>query len=176
MVAVTNKMMKSSIPGAATIFRENPDLAAQFKVATMNSIENQMGNGFGNFMNGISGSKGPPAPINTQEDNPELYMSRGGNNIVPENNTMSKSVYLPRQQPMPSNQNQSQSQNVMRPEMTGPKDISDLLSGLKTKTLTIPSQEKKRSPTTSIISSDDKQKRGRKKQSGSRNNTISLDL
>jgi hypothetical protein len=175
MVAITNKLMKSSIPGAETIFRENPDLAAQFKDAAMKSMGNQMGNGFGNFMNSMSGTQSFPPPLNTQEEDPEKYMNRGGNNFVQENETMSKSAYLPRQQPMPSNQTLTQTQNRMRPDMNGPKDISDLLSGLKTKTITIPEKKTKISPTSTVMS-DDKPKKSKRKPSGSRNNTISLDL
>uniref|UniRef100_A0A6C0H5W8 Uncharacterized protein n=1 Tax=viral metagenome TaxID=1070528 RepID=A0A6C0H5W8_9ZZZZ len=173
MIAFTNKMMATSIPGASEIFRDNPDLAAQFKEAAIKTMSNQ--SSMGKFMNSISGRNGPPEPINTQIEDVEMYNTRGGNNIQrqQQQESMAKSVYLPRQQPIPSNQ-----QNVMRAEMNGPKDISNILSGLKTKTISIdaqvPTTRQQVSPNGSLVS-ENKQKKSKRRINNSRN-TMSLDL
>jgi hypothetical protein len=167
MLAFSNKMMKNVVPGAEEIFRNNPDLAAGFKDALSREM-NKNSSGFGNLMGSISGRQGPPAPINTKEYSDRDYIDRGGNNNTRPDISMAQSVYLPRQQPQSS-------KDLMRPEMNGPKDISNILSGLKTKTLQNPQQPKAISPTPSVIESDAKPKRSKRRTTGSRN-TMSLDL
>jgi hypothetical protein len=81
----------------------------------------------------------------------------------------------------------SKRQNVPRPEMKGPSDISDILSGLKTKTINIqqpntpPSMNPNDSSTISINDLKELQsegnmpkRSGRRKKSAS--NTVSLDI
>ena len=84
----------------------------------------------------------------------------------------------------PDNQD-SRRQNTSRPEMKGPSDISDILSGLKTKTINIqePAQQAATNDSSTISISDLKEmqsegnmpkRSGRRKKSAS--NTISLDI
>ena len=70
-----------------------------------------------------------------------------------------------------------------RQEMKGPRDINDLLSGLKSKSVAIPEyrEREERDPSTVSISelkelNNQKQPKSNRKQSNSQKNTISLDL
>jgi len=139
MVHMTNTMFKSAMPGMDDILRQNPDLMRQFQSAAVNSMS-QTSPGFSGFMNNMmsqESSQGPPPPpLATQ--NRDAPTSRPGNN---NSNRMSsaKSFY-----------NENDGINIRenfggtsdiprsnRPEMRGPSDISDILNGLKTKTINI---------------------------------------
>ena len=166
MLHMTNTMFKSAMPGMDDIMRQNPELMQQFTQAAVSSMSNATrgaggggGSGFGNFMNDIAGlsssrnvggatpfshqpqynpaqqmnmpmptmpQRPPPPPIQTKGENapppprrpgdltntrPDILMGRGN---------MSQTI-----------------QQSLRPEMKGPSDISSLLSGLKTKTVTV---------------------------------------
>ena len=68
-----------------------------------------------------------------------------------------------------------------RTEMKGPRDINDLLSGLKSKPVLIPDFREERDPSTVSISelkemSNQKQPKSNRKQSNTPKNTISLDI
>ena len=151
MVHMTNTMFKSAMPGMDDILRQNPDLMRQFQSAAANSMS-QTSPGFSGFMNGLmnpeamNGGGGPPPPMATQGPNAvPPSVSRGGNN----------SAYMSRPDlSMGSGRgnfndginirenfggiNESEkTSRPSRPEMKGPSDISDILSGLKTKTINI---------------------------------------
>ena len=166
MLHMTNTMFKSAMPGMDDIMRQNPELMQQFTQAAVSSMSNATrgsgggggGSVFGNFMNDIAGmsssrnagatpfshqpqynpaqqmnmpmptmpQRPPPPPIQTKGENapppprrpgdltntrPDILMGRGN---------MSQTI-----------------QQSLRPEMKGPSDISSLLSGLKTKTVTV---------------------------------------
>ena len=161
MVHLTNTMFKSSLPGMDDIFKQNPDLMRQFQNATVNSMA-QTNPGFSNFMNGIvnngsgvSNERGPPPPMNTQGPNsvpppfgragnnyanrPDITMARGNfaadtmvnDGINIRENFASNSINM--NQDYPSEKSKRQT----RPEMKGPSDLSDILSGLKTKKINI---------------------------------------
>lgn len=153
MLHMTNSMFKSAMPGMDDIMRQNPELMAQFNKAAMNSMA-QQNPGFGGFMGNIMGGGGgntmppqgapagprqpdmtakhrpeiiPPGPSNR----PDIGMSRGvpnfGDAVNMEDNFGSMAPQTPRQPPRQST----------LPDMKGPSDISDLLSGLKTKRINI---------------------------------------
>jgi hypothetical protein len=155
---MTNTMFKSAMPGMDDILRQNPDLMRQFQSAAVNSMAGS-NPGFSGFMSGVMNpepqvpqGRGPPAPLNTQgpnSGNPPL--NRAGNNnatrqdlnsargnfnedgiSIKENYNINS--YEP---PRPSQKTQR------RPDMKGPSEISEILSGLKTKTINI--SEKKQS-------------------------------
>jgi hypothetical protein len=146
MVHMTNTMFKSAMPGMDDILRQNPDLMRSFQTAAVNSMS-QTNPGFSGFMNGLmepnSSNKGPPPPMNTQGPNAIPPPSnRAGNNNIYANRpdiTMAKSNFVDdginiRE----SNYNINlAAERSKRPEMKGPNDISDILSGLKTKTINI---------------------------------------
>jgi hypothetical protein len=198
-------MFKSAMPGMDDILRQNPDLMRSFQTAAVNSMS-QTNPGFSGFMNGLmepnSNNKGPPPPMNTQGPNAIPPPSnRGGNNNIYANRpdiTMAKSNFVDdginiRE----SNYNINlAAERSKRPEMKGPNDISDILSGLKTKTINIQEsnnqtnnqrQEQKTgintndSSTISInelkeLQSDNNVPKRSKRRPKSDKNTISLDL
>lgn len=68
MYHLTNTMFKSSLPSAADVMKQNPDLMKQFMNATAQSVGQQQGNsGLGNLMGSLFGggrgaSQPPPPP------------------------------------------------------------------------------------------------------------------
>jgi hypothetical protein len=149
MVHMTNTMFKSSMPGMDDILRQNPDLMRQFQSAAVNSM-GQSNPGFSGFMNGIvnpepsfNSGRGPPPPMATQGPNiVPPSVSRGGNNYFGSNNlpeygnkNMNDGIDI--SETYGSTNEGERSRRQTRPEMKGPSDISDILSGLKTKTINI---------------------------------------
>ena len=206
MVHMTNTMFKSAMPGMDDILRQNPDLMRSFQNAAVNSMS-QNSPGFSGFMTNlmnpepqISRGMGPPPPMQTQGPNAlPTPLSRPGNNNYanrPDLN-FSRSNYsevndgisIRENFERPEVQDRS-SKRPIRPEMKGPSDISDILSGLKTKTINIqdsnsqqinqPSQPMNDNSTISISDLKELQgngnmpKRSRRKKSA--NNTVSLDI
>ena len=190
MVHMTNTMFKSALPNMDDIFRQNPDLMKSFQNATVNSM-NQSNPGFSGFMSGLMNpERGPPPTVSTKGPNAvPLPMNRGGNNIyanrpdisMARNNFVDDGINIQENQFIQS----EIAQKSQRPEMKGPSDISDILSGLKTKTINI--QENKQNFKTndsSTISINDlkelqgdnniPKKSNRKPRSDK--NTISLDI
>ena len=152
-------------------------------------------------------SHGPPAPMATQENGPNIY-SRPGNNSYGSMNmgqmnmgqmNMSQSNFNTARPNANANANANDGINirentpakssVKRAEMNGPSDISELLSGLKTKTINIQQQQQQQRPSpdsnnnSTISISDMKEMQGdgnnikrsqRRKKSDK--NTLSLDI
>ena len=205
MVHMTNTMFKSAMPGMDDILRQNPDLMRSFQNAAVNSMSNSSP-GFSGFMTNlmnpepqVPGGMGPPPPMATQGPNsvpppigrpgnnnyagrPDLNFSRS--NFVDDGISLRENFERPDFQERTSNRRQAP-----RPEMKGPSDISDILSGLKTKTINIqePPQQspinlnQNDSSTISISDLKDLQsegnmpkRSGRRKKSSS--NTVSLDI
>jgi hypothetical protein len=159
MVHMTNTMFKSAMPGMDDILRQNPDLMRQFQNAAVNSMAQTSPN-FSGFMSGImnpemgmGGGNGPPPPLATQGPNavpppmgrpgnnnfasrPDLNLGRS--NFVDDGINMRES-FQRGGGAIPSGPTdfQEKSRRPTRPEMKGPSDISDILSGLKTKTINI---------------------------------------
>jgi len=145
MVHMTNTMFKSSLPGMDDIMRQNPELMQQFTSAAVNSMQNTNPgfSGFmGNFMPGASSNAPPPPAQQTQQarsqsertaaptNRPDLMRSRNNDGI----NIQEQFGPVGQKEPAQS----SNAARSMRPEMKGPSDISDLLSGLKTMTVNVP--------------------------------------
>jgi hypothetical protein len=145
MVHMTNTMFKSAMPGMDDILRQNPDLMRQFQTAAVNSMS-QQSPGFSGFMNNMmnpepaAGFSGPPPPPMATQ-NREAPSSRPGNNT-------SSSSRFSNARPIFGNENDginirenfggtSDVPRSSRVEMKGPSDISDILNGLKTKTINI---------------------------------------
>ncbi len=188
MVHMTNTMFKSAMPGMDDIMRQNPELMQQFTQAAVNSMSDS-NPGFGGFMNGVMGNDDtqpnvapgpPPAPMPTQtlrsnrsetpNNRPDMSAARDNDGINISENFGSVGAEPP-----------TRSTSAQRPEMKGPSDISDLLSGLKTKTIDIgASNDKKDSSTISIQDlkeiSDAKQPSRSKRRQKSDKNVVSLEL
>jgi hypothetical protein len=140
MVHMTNTMFKSSLPGMDDIMRQNPDLMQQFTSAAVNSMQNTNPgfSGFmGNFMPGASNDRPPPPAVQTQvnrgqsertappANRPDLMRARNNDGI----NIQEQFGRVDEKEPL---------QRSTRPEMKGPTDINELLSGLKTMSVNLP--------------------------------------
>jgi len=156
MVHMTNTMFKSAMPGMDDILRQNPDLMRQFQNAAVNSMAGS-NPGFSGFMNNIMNQngepqvptgRGPPPPMATQGSFPPP--NRGGNNMGQMNvgrpdismargNNFNDGISIKEsnfgipgfESPQPAQK------SSRRPDMKGPSDITEILSGLKTKTIDI---------------------------------------
>lgn len=202
MVHMTNTMFKSAMPGMDDILRQNPDLMRSFQTAAVNSMAGS-NPGFSGFMSNVMNpepqnpsGRGPPPPMATQGPNsaPPPQGRPGNNNYSRPDLNFSKSnftddgINLRENFDRPDVQDRTTRRQQPRPEMKGPSDITDILSGLKTKTINI--QETSQSPvnqkqndssTISISDLKDLQsegnmpkRSGRRKKSAS--NTVSLDI
>jgi len=166
MVHMSNTMFKSAMPGMDDILRQNPDLMRQFQSAAVNSMAGS-NPGFAGFMGGLMGGepqvpqgRGPPPPMPTQGLNGvQPPPNRAGNNIGGMNMgradvSMARGSFTPsnslnddgisiKEKNNQWNLNglqappQPAQKSARRPDMRGPSDISDILSGLKTKTIDI---------------------------------------
>jgi len=197
MLHMTNTMFKSSMPGMDDIMRQNPELMQQFTQAAVNSMS-QENPGFGGFMSGVMGggmgggmggmppmqppASGPPGPTpemrrrppqmprNMSRGRPDVGMARGVAQFDDAINMEEKYESV----------NTKKSARKTRPEMRGPDDINDILSGLKTKRVNIQKPDNK-----STISVEDLKNlqstnldvpRKSKRKPRSERNTISLNL
>lgn len=197
MVHMTNTMFKSSMPGMDDILRQNPDLMRSFQNAAVNSMA-QTNPGFSGFMTNLMNPEvpkgmGPPPPLATQGPNavPPPANRPGNNNYARPDLNFSKSnfedgISLRENMERPDLQDRtSRRQAAPRPEMKGPSDITDILSGLKTKTINIqqPATPTNQNDSSTISYNDLKdlqsegnmpKRSGRRKKSAS--NTVSLDI
>jgi len=199
MVHMTNTMFKSAMPGMDDILRQNPDLMRSFQNAAVNSMA-QSSPGLSGFMSNVmnpeplpSQGRGPPAPLATQGPNsvPPPMSRPGNNNYARPDLNMSRSSFVDDGISLRENFERTgkrpAASSSSRPEMKGPSDISDILSGLKTKTINIQEPMMQSQPvnndSSTISISDLKElqsdgnmpkKSGRRKKSAS--NTVSLDI
>jgi len=199
VVNFTNKALSSATPAFNDVIKQSPELMKMFTNATVSSMS-QASPGF-NFANnmmkdatGPSMNMGPPpAPVETKSM--PFSGQRPGNNSMnfmnpPQNRP---DVSMGRGASASGIDISQQYENVnrpSRPEMKGPQtDIDSILSGLKTRTVDIhpPVQEPSNDYSgvddsmISISSLKDMQdanmpKRTKRRNNGSRGNTISLDI
>jgi hypothetical protein len=201
MVHMTNTMFKSAMPGMDDILRQNPDLMRSFQNAAVNSMA-QTSPGFSGFMTNMmnpttSGEAprgmGPPPPLATQGPNavPPPVGRPGNNNFARPDLNLSRSnfedgINLRENNERPDVQDRTTRRQQSRPEMKGPSDITDILSGLKTKTINIqqPTTPTNQNDNSTISINDLKdlqsdanmpKRSGRRKKSAS-NNIVSLDI
>jgi hypothetical protein len=192
MVHMTNTMFKSAIPGMDDIMRQNPELMQQFTQAAVNQM-GETNPGFGGFMNNVVqpsmsntnptfNNQPPPPSVNTQGPNrvapprrnrPDIKFSReqddkDGINIYETNAPVSNEPSMKRS----SGRGMMKSSINNRPEMKGPTNVSDLLSGLKKSSL----KKEENSSTVSIEDLKELQNTNMPVKSKKRNNTISLDI
>jgi hypothetical protein len=190
MVHMSNTLFKSAMPGMDDIFRQNPDLMRSFQSAAVNSM-GQSAPGLSGFMNNMmDSSNGPPPPMATQGPNsvpPPIH--RPGNN-----NSMSNiddGINLRENHESVNLQDNFRSARTSRPEMKGPSDINDILSGLKTKNINIQEASPPSTPKLNIqqtdnstisisdlksLQSEANPPRKSKRRQKSASNTISLDI
>ncbi len=184
MVHMTNTMFKSQLPGMDDIMKQNPELMQQFSQAAVNSMGDS-NPGFGNFMNNfMPGNKSPP-PTNMGNPPPPMETQvpksqRFAPSNRPDLNSNSNGIKIEEKFSPFSNEERIRTPAPQRPEMKGPSDISQLLSGLKTKQVSLPVKPEEKDPSTVSISelkelSSQKVPKTNRKQSSSKN-TVSLDL
>jgi hypothetical protein len=199
MVHMTNTMFKSAMPGMDDILRQNPDLMRSFQNAAVSTMSNT-NPGFSGFMSNmmnpeppVSNGRGPPPALATQGPNSAPPpVGRGGNNpyasrpdlSMGRNNFSDDGINI--RENFGSTNDQEKTKRQPRPEMKGPSDINDILSGLKTKTINIQEaapydNNTNDNSTISISDLKDLQsnsnlpKKSRRKQK-SASNTVSLDI
>lgn len=186
MVHMTNSMFKSAMPGMDDIMRQNPDLMQQFTQAAVNTM-GQSNPGLGGLMGSMMGAGAapnmprqqpefspmnngpPPAPIATQGPNSAPPPVRPG--YVPLSNR--PDINASREIPA--------AERSKRPEMKGPSDISNLLSGLKVKKTNVNIQNDNDEKGSTISISELKEMQNdnvpvRSKRRKSERNTVSLDI
>ena len=147
MVHMTNTMFKSAVPGMDDILRQNPELAKQFTQAAVNTMGVQ-NPGFGGFMNnfmpgaqggggGGGGQSQPPPNSNNGSGSRSFTNDRRPFEEKIEQNNVNKMEFKSGGGERPvtgaTRQEKSNKSSAPRPEMKGPSDINDLLSGLKIK-------------------------------------------
>jgi hypothetical protein len=204
MVHMTNTMFKSAMPGMDDILRQNPDLMRQFQTAAVNSMS-QQSPGFSGFMNNMMNPEpqvpvsGPPPPpmatqgLNAPSSRPgnNNSFNMGRNNFNP-NQGQNDGINIRENFSSPSDGDRSSRRapgpgQGPRAEMKGPSDITDILSGLKTKTINIQEAPQQSQPSfndsSTISISDLKElqtdgnmpKRSKRRQKSDKN-TVSLDI
>ena len=198
MVHMTNTMFKSSMPGMDDIMRQNPELMQQFTQAAVNSM-GDTNPGFGGFMNSVMGGNGdsrqmppmpppsmqpgpPPPPMQTQTTKSQRSRSAPQRPDINEARGNNDGISIEEQYGSAADSPPERSSKSTRPEMKGPSNISDLLSGLKTKNININGADsnKKEKSTISIQElkeiSDAKVPTRSKRRPKSEKNTVSLEL
>lgn len=204
VVNFTNKALSSATPAFNDVIKQSPELMKMFTNATVSSMS-QASPGF-NFANNmmkdsVSGPPmnmgPPPAPVETKAM-PNMGQRAGNNTMNFMQSPARPDIAMGRgaSNPMsnfsnPVNSSNMNQQSTQRPEMKGPQtDIDNILSGLKTRTIEIhPSEQVEQQNNNeygddsmiSIASLKDMQntnmpKRSRRRNNGSRGNTISLDI
>ena len=193
MLHMTNTMFKSSMPGMDDIMRQNPELMHQFQSAAMNSM-GQQNPGFSNFMGDVMGGQSqmneptmhvpprgsPPGPSDEMRRNPprmskvrpDVQASRRQNSQSNRQTSFNDAVNM--------RDNFERVKKSKRPEMKGPSELDDILSGLKTKKINL-----KQTDTNSVVSiseledmkdSLEKPKKSRRKKPKSERNSMSLNF
>jgi len=196
MVHMTNTMFKSSMPGMDDILRQNPDLMRQFQNAAVNSM-GQSNPGFSGFMSGIMNpepevpmGRGPPPAMQTQGPfAPPPSVNRGGNNSYGGRPSFSSNgvrmddgINIQENFARPDEAERSSRRPPSRPEMKGPSDISEILSGLKTKTINIQDPTSLNNDSTISVSdlkdlqNDGNMPKKSRRRQRSDKNSISLDI
>ena len=163
MLHMTNTMFKSSMPGMDDIMRQNPDLMREFSKAAVNTMGNN-NPGFGGFMNNIMGNNfggtrddmpnvdlgPPPAPVDTKlpersqreppnyQNRPDLSRaSQEGVNLNNKFGALKPERVIPPTATATTSGNNNADRNNVRPEMKGPSEVDNILSGLKTREVDI---------------------------------------
>lgn len=194
MVHMTNSMFGNSMPKMDDIMKQNPDLARQFQQAAVNSMS--AGNpGFSNFMNNVVQPTTAPHPINHGPPPPPIATQTSKQMSDRHFRPNLSSTAMFQDEGMSLGSHDLLPANTKRPDMRGPSsDVSELLSGLKTKTINIPtasatslprslplsqslplSHSLQQTSSNNSVTSDTAPKRS-KRRNRSDKNSVSLDL
>ena len=146
MVHMTNTMFKSAMPNMDDIMRQNPDLMQQFGQAAASTM-GKTNPGFSGFMGNMMSPNEPPksvhmgpppAAIQTKTQKMESmppprapsFQEPPGANMFSNSQNNNDGINVDQNYASVGQQERS----LRRPEMKGPSDISNILSGLKPKT------------------------------------------
>ena len=160
MLHMSNTMFKSAMPGMDDIMRQNPELMQQFTQAAVNSM-GESKPGFSNFMNDVMQEEPIPERVNPFQQRTPVNRPSSSVREAPER-SMRNDISEPRS------------------EMKGPSDISDILGGIKTKTVNIknPNEEGSTVSLSELKEMNDNLKMPKKSTSNRRKksdkNTVSL--
>ena len=187
MLHMTNTMFKS-MPGMDDIMRQNPDNATIPKCC--NEHNEPAKSGFSNFMGDVMGGGMPPMMQPPQMmQTPPMGSPPGPNEQMRRNPPrMPRNVRPDVQASRSPNFNDAVNvrdnfervKKSKRPEMKGPSELDDILSGLKTKKINLKQADER--STVSINELEDmkdsleKPKKSRRKKPKSERNTISLNF
>jgi hypothetical protein len=189
MVHMSNTLFKSALPGMDDIMRQNPDLAQQFQKAAIDSM-GQSNPGLSGFMNNVmNNTSQPQQPTNSYQQPLPPYQRQPAQQSQPRRMNgaglaKSNDINIAMTRPSFSEKDDKdinykqtapkpmQAQPMQRSEMKGPSDISDILSGLKTKTININQTSNPSFNETQTFEEPKKSKRRTK----SDKNTVSIDL
>ena len=184
MVHMTNTMFKSAMPGMDDIMRQNPELMQQFTQAAVSSM-GQRNPGLGGFMSGVMGQ--PPPPMGSPPG-PPPHMRRMPPRMNPGGPLNRPDIGMARGVPIFDDAENMESSagrvpprhaaGAKRADMQGPRDISDILSNIKTKRVNI----KQSADAKSTISVEDLQREKAdvphksKRKPRSERNTVNLQI
>ncbi len=195
MLHMTNSMFKSSLPNMDDILRQNPELMKQFSSAAANSMEDT-NPGFSGFMSGMMGNMSENVGFGRRAGNDmdmEMEMPpRASSTTMPQSprndnikiNRMSDSDGINIAESFGNAQQPEKSvRRPKREEMKGPGNISDLLSGLKTKKVNMGGNDDDNNSVVSITELTEREKSGSsgapkksRRRTTSEKNSISLDI
>ena len=180
MVHMTNTMFKSSLPGMDDIMKQNPELMQKFTEAAVNQM-NDTSPGFSGFMNNMMNNKNrPPSPMKAREvpfnnRRSDLDFGRGSDNDginITQSQAPAEEMLKSNINGLPGGFNAEK-----RNEMKGPtNDISNLLSGLKTKVNTETSSTISLDELKELKNSNIPTKTSMRSKSKSDKNTVSLNI
>ena len=187
------------MPGMDDIMRQNPDLMQQFTSAAVNSM-GQTNHGLGGFMSSMmgggrgGGGQTPSSPIQQEQQqyNPhEQFMPQTNRPppqpIATQGPTSAPPPVRPGYVPLSNRPDINASRNIppleqtKRPDMKGPSDISNILSGLKMKQTEVNIQQDRDDKGSTISISELKEMQNdnmpiKSKRRKSERNIVSLDI
>ena len=202
MVHMTNSMFKSAMPGMDDIMRQNPDLMQQFTSAAVNSM-GQTNPGLGGFMSSLNSGSQPPMAQMPQQQHQQQQQQQQQQHMPPSVNPQGRGglpppmatqgpasapppvrpgyVPLSNRPDMNASRGIPAAEKSRRPEMKGPSDISNLLSGLKIKKTEVNIQNDNDEKGSTISISELKEMQNdnipiKSKRRKSDRNTVSLDI
>lgn len=125
MAHMSNTMFKSAVPGMDDLLRDNPDLMRQFTAAAANTMS-ASNPGLAGFMGEFGPGMGdlPSAPQRTPKARPDLEIRTASQN--PRN----EGVRIDNQEASVATSSANRTPRV-RPEMNGPRDVTDIVARLK---------------------------------------------
>ena len=135
MVHMTNSLFKTSMPNMDDILKQNPDLMRQFQSAAVNTMNNT-NPGLSSYMSNFTSAQPPhnqqrpPSPLQTKK------FTQGMRDNVRPDISMARGVFEDGVDIRDTSASVSYGKSA-RKEMKGPSDLSDILSGLKTKKISV---------------------------------------